>query len=30
MDFAHIPEHLNPVIFSLGVVEIHLGWYWWV
>lgn len=25
MDFAHIPEHLNPVIFSLGVVEIH--WY---
>ena len=25
MDFAHIPEHLKPVIVSLGVVEIH--WY---
>jgi phosphatidylglycerol:prolipoprotein diacylglycerol transferase len=25
MDFAHIPEHLKPVIFSIDVVEIH--WY---
>ena len=25
MDFSRIPEHLNPVLFSIGLVEIH--WY---